>query len=93
MSTMVKMRVPDDVLGRIDAEAERRGVTRTTLLLESWREREPSTAHLHTAAMARPLDITAAGTARTIGCPVHPDAGGVIGPGGRFFCDECRKPR
>lgn len=92
MSTMVKMRVPCDVLGRIDAEAKRRGITRTSLLLENWRGREPSTSCPNTAATEIPVE-TAAGTARLFGCPIHPGAAGIIGRGARFYCDECRKAR
>lgn len=96
-TTMVKMRVPDDVLERIDAEAERRGITRTALLLDGWLKASISAS----AGVVRPAGATApdaSGTSaagsvvRSFACPLHPNAGGVIGRLG-FLCDECRSLR
>jgi hypothetical protein len=79
---MVKMRVPDDALERIDNEASRRGITRTALLLEGW---------LKTSTPAPVIVPESTATAApAFSCPLHPGADGIIGKRG-FFCDECRR--
>lgn len=93
-TTMIKMRCPNDVLERIDAEAERRGITRTALLLGGWLAPTiPAPAPRTVSPPASSANLeTSVPTPKAFGCPVHPGARGSIGgQGRRFFCDDCRR--